>query len=44
MGVPVYVVAGREKFIESPLDDLLQLGSGPPDEVWNEAPNGVTGR
>ena len=42
MSVPVYVVAGREKFIESPLDDLLQLGSGPPDEVWNGASDGVT--
>ena len=42
MGMSVYVVAGRDKFIESPLDDLLQLGSGPPEEVWDGAPDGVT--
>ena len=42
IGVPVYVVASRDKFIRAPLADMLRPGDGPTSEVWRDAPKGVT--
>ena len=42
VGVPVYVVAGRDKFIGPPLADMLELTGGLAVEVWNSPPVGVT--
>lgn len=42
LGVPVYVVASRDKFIGPPLDEMLGLAGGPAAEVWDTAPSGVT--
>ena len=40
-GIPVYVVAGREKFVRP--DSVLQITvrSGPPAEVWDGVPEGI---
>ena len=37
-GIPLYVVASRDKFLGPPLDARLRLGHGPAVEVWAEAP------
>ena len=41
-GVPAYVVAGREKFVGSTLAAQLTSSGGPPEEVWDAPPHGVT--
>jgi translation initiation factor 2B subunit (eIF-2B alpha/beta/delta family) len=41
-GVPVYVVATREKFVPSALADVLAIRQGEAAEVWEAAPAGVT--
>jgi translation initiation factor 2B subunit (eIF-2B alpha/beta/delta family) len=41
MGVPVYVLAGREKVIGDDELDQLPLPGGPADEVWAEAPRQI---
>lgn len=43
-GVPVYVLAGREKALGAGELASLQLGGGPPDEVWSDPPMGVSAR
>ena len=42
VGVPVYVLAGREKVLAREDLAALERGGGPPDEVWRDAPAGVT--
>ena len=42
VGVPVYVLAGREKVLAREDFAALERGGGPPDEVWRDAPAGVT--
>ena len=37
-GIPLYVVASRDKFLGPPLDARLRLGHGPAAEVWAGAP------
>ena len=41
-GVPLYVVASRDKFLGPPLDARLRLKRGPTAEVWGDAPSTVT--
>ena len=41
MGVPSYVVASRDKFIDDTLADILRPTQGPPAEVWEAPPHGV---
>ena len=41
VGVPVYVVASRDKLVGPSLAGLLTLRSGPADEVWDGAPSSV---
>jgi translation initiation factor 2B subunit (eIF-2B alpha/beta/delta family) len=36
LGVPVYVLAGREKVVSGPVFDSLRLGEGPPAELAAE--------
>ena len=40
-GVPVYVVAGRDKFVGRELAARLVIRSGEPAEVWDSPPAGV---
>ena len=40
-GVPVYVVASRDKFVGRELAARLVIRSGAPGEVWDAAPPGV---
>src|SRR6185503_7979956 len=40
-GVPVYVVASRDKFVGQELAARLVIRSGDPAEVWDSAPRGV---
>ena len=40
-GIPVYALAGREKFLPEPLASRLPLRAGPPDEVWPDAPGQI---
>lgn len=40
-GVPVYVVATRDKFTPAVLSDRIVLPKAPSREVWSEAPSGV---
>jgi len=42
--VPVYVIAGRDKFVNHAIARLLHGGEGPTAEVWASAPDGVTVR
>lgn len=42
LGVPSYVVASRDKFIDDVLVDELRPREGPPEEVWEHPPRGVT--
>jgi translation initiation factor 2B subunit (eIF-2B alpha/beta/delta family) len=41
VGVPVYVLAGREKVLTGEDFTALERGGGSPDEVWSDAPAGV---
>lgn len=41
VGVPVYVLAGREKVLAREDFAALERGGGDPDEVWSDAPAGV---
>ena len=43
-GVPVYVLAGREKFLSGEMFSQLPVHTGPPAEVWSDAPAGVVCR
>jgi translation initiation factor 2B subunit (eIF-2B alpha/beta/delta family) len=43
-GIPVYVLAGREKRLDSYEFAALELSGGDPGEVWAEAPVNVTVR
>ena len=40
-GIPVYVVAGREKFAAGRIADALTERAGPSSEVWADPPAGV---
>ena len=41
LGIPVHVVASRDKFVAPALEKLLVLRGGPAEEVWEEAPPAV---
>jgi translation initiation factor 2B subunit (eIF-2B alpha/beta/delta family) len=43
-GVPVYVLAGREKFVSGEVEAHLEIVEGALDEVWPNAPDGITVR
>ena len=43
-GLPVYVVASRDKFISAVLAEWLVVREEAPSEIWNEPPAGVTVR
>jgi translation initiation factor 2B subunit (eIF-2B alpha/beta/delta family) len=43
-GVPVYVVATRDKFVSHAVAARIVVREGPPDEVWEGPPAGVTVR
>jgi translation initiation factor 2B subunit (eIF-2B alpha/beta/delta family) len=43
-GVPVHVVASRDKFVPAALAERLVVREEAPAEIWNEAPAGVTVR
>jgi translation initiation factor 2B subunit (eIF-2B alpha/beta/delta family) len=43
-GVPVYVAATRDKFVDTPVAALLRVESRDPAEVWGGAPAGVSVR
>jgi translation initiation factor 2B subunit (eIF-2B alpha/beta/delta family) len=40
-GIPVYVLAGREKFLPPGLADVVTLRAGDPAEIWETPPAGV---
>jgi translation initiation factor eIF-2B subunit delta len=40
-GVPVYVVASRDKFLAPALADLVSIEEHPPAEIWEDAPSDV---
>lgn len=42
LGIPVHVVASRDKFVAPALERLLTLRSGPAEEVWEAAPPAVS--
>ena len=44
LGVPNYVVASRDKFVQGALADEIRPRDGPPEEVWEHPPRGVTVR
>ena len=44
LGVPVYVVATRDKFVPPRVAAVLGLRQGPVAEVWGQPPHGVTVR
>ena len=44
LGVPVYVVATRDKFVPPGVAAVLQLRQGPAAEVWDQPSHGVTVR
>jgi hypothetical protein len=44
LGIPVYVLSGRDKFLPPGLVPFTQLRSGPSPEVWDQPPAGVTVR
>lgn len=41
VGVPTYVVSGREKFLGGPLAECMTLDDQAASEVWAEAPAGI---
>jgi len=41
-GIPVFVVASRDKFVPARLDRLVRVPDRPPEEVWAGSPAGVT--
>jgi translation initiation factor eIF-2B subunit delta len=41
-GLPVYVAAGREKFVSTSIAGRLVVRSGPAAEVWAKPPTGIT--
>jgi ribose 1,5-bisphosphate isomerase len=43
-GVPVYVVATRDKFVSHAVAARIVVRDGPPDELWEAPPAGVTVR
>lgn len=43
-GIPVYVVASRDKFVTEDVAARLTLREGPPQEIWEAAPASVTVR
>jgi len=43
-GVPVYVVASRDKFVSAAVADRLVVREGAASEVWEDPPGGVTVR
>jgi translation initiation factor 2B subunit (eIF-2B alpha/beta/delta family) len=43
-GVPVYVVATRDKFVPHAVAARLEVREGPPAEIWPSPPAGVTVR
>jgi translation initiation factor 2B subunit (eIF-2B alpha/beta/delta family) len=43
-GIPVFVLATRDKFVPPQLSDLLSIRNHDPSEVWDGAPAGVTVR
>jgi translation initiation factor 2B subunit (eIF-2B alpha/beta/delta family) len=43
-GVPVYVLASRDKFVSRQIADELSIREQEPAEVWDSAPAGVTVR
>jgi translation initiation factor 2B subunit (eIF-2B alpha/beta/delta family) len=43
-GVPVYVLAGREKFVSADVESKLEIVEGALDEVWPDAPANITVR
>jgi ribose 1,5-bisphosphate isomerase len=43
-GAPVYILAARDKFLPAALAGRLPLAGGPPDEIWESPPAGVTVR
>ena len=42
LGIPVHVVASRDKFVAPELEGLLVLRDGPIEEVWDSAPTAVS--
>jgi len=44
IGVPTYVLAGRDKCLGAALSRQLRLREGPPSEIWARRPRGVTAR
>jgi translation initiation factor 2B subunit (eIF-2B alpha/beta/delta family) len=43
-GIPLYVVASRDKFVPAAVAARLQIREGAADEVWGDPPAGVTVR
>ena len=43
-GVPVYVVASRDKFVADAVAARLVVADGPPQDIWDAPPPGVTVR
>ncbi len=43
-GVPVYLLAGRDKFLPAELTGRVSLSGGPPAEIWEAPPPGVAVR
>ena len=43
-GLPVYVLATRDKFVSAPVAATLRIRDADPAEVWDQAPGGVTVR
>lgn len=43
-GVPVYVLATRDKFVSAPVAATLEIRDADPAEVWDNAPHGITVR
>lgn len=41
VGVPTYVVGGREKFLDGPLAECVTLDDHAAGEVWSQAPAGI---
>jgi translation initiation factor 2B subunit (eIF-2B alpha/beta/delta family) len=44
LGVPVHVVAARDKFMDARAARLLQVVEHDPHEIWDDAPSGVAVR
>lgn len=43
-GLPVYVVASRDKFVPKPIAERLTVREGAPQEIWDAPPEGITVR